>query len=1225
MGANFKLTNAIDPKIVSDLKAISENAREASTSYAALVEQMAKMTNINPKGLAELEAKASKYNQTAAEMRQLQEELNKLRKEQEEILKKVAADMANEAKIAKDLARAKKDEAKAALDNSKAKLNEAKQQQILNREKDKQKVSMQEAIELSKKEVHSIAEAEAANKKLRQAVKDITDAEDKDGRIRQQLNSTINQNTNYIKRNRDALVQAKMTVGDYKEQIKLAMNELKNGNNTMKNFGIVAKGFGGMLRSSVSGGLNEVRMSVTSMIKGFVGAQAVVAAFNKLIGAFRDGFQSIVDFQKANSKLAAILGTTSDKIKDLEADAKRLGATTKYTASQATELQIELAKLGFTRNEILNATGSVLKFAQAVDAGLGEAAALAGASLRMFNASTSETSRYVSAMAIATSRSALSFSSLSTALPIVGPVANAFNFTIEDTLALLGKLADAGFDASMAATATRNIFLNLADSNGKLAKALGKPVKSLPDLVEGLLRLKERGVDLNEALELTDKRSVAAFSSFLTAAEKILALREAVTDVTDELNQMADTMGDNVAGAMAGLSSAWEAFMLSFMNSTGPAKSVIDFFANGLRQVAKDFKSVDQLQEDYNNEAVAMAGNEMADSDYVAKHTENLKKLYQEYIDAGENAQSAQLKAREEYLETLQLRLDEENAAYESAIDSRNVLQKELDERSTWDVLTSWRRTNSVIKEEIDTAARAAAGKKAIASITESLIQQLEQIDLIGKKSDSGKTPADPNAYMKELERIAEVEKQIESERINMMEEGLEKELATIQLSYTRKMAAIKGNSKAEQTLREMIAEQMQKAIMDKEIEYAEKADEERKKADEKALKDRIDELNKLSEIEATNLVTSQIEENMALEEKYKEGLLSREEYEREKFELQKKYNAMALENTINTAEAIVALMPDGADKDAAIAKLRQQQAKLKEVMNSEFDDKGDDEKDWGAKTWQEKWSEAIDYVSQGFNEVVNLMGAINDRQIQEIEEEMDANEKAGEKELERIQRLADSGVITTEEAEARKRAAEEKTAKKNEELEKKKAALQTKQAKLEKAANIASVIMNTASAIMKAWGQKGIFGAPMAALIGAMGAIQLATVIATPIPKYAKGTKDHKGGLAIVGDGGVSETVLTDKGVYITPNTPTLVDLPRGAQVIPYAIDMERMKARANDLEGLMAFRRENNLPPILIENDYSGLQRDIKRLEESQRKGFKELSRAIRNNDYRQFASRI
>ena len=54
------------------------------------------------------------------------------------------------------------------------------------------------------------------------------------------------------------------------------------------------------------------------------------------------------------------------------------------------------------------------------------------------------------------------FSYLATALPIVGPVAKAFNFSIEDTLALVGKLADAGFDASMSATATRNILLNFS-------------------------------------------------------------------------------------------------------------------------------------------------------------------------------------------------------------------------------------------------------------------------------------------------------------------------------------------------------------------------------------------------------------------------------------------------------------------------------------------------------------------------------------------------------------------------------------------------------------------------------------------------------------------------------------------------------------------------------------------------------------------------------------------
>ena len=88
----------------------------------------------------------------------------------------------------------------------------------------------------------------------------------------------------------------------------------------------------------------------------------------------REGVGSVVEFEFANSRLAAILGTTSDQIKELTLDAKRLGATTKYTASEATELQIELAKLGFTRKEILDATESVLRFAQATGAELGEAA-----------------------------------------------------------------------------------------------------------------------------------------------------------------------------------------------------------------------------------------------------------------------------------------------------------------------------------------------------------------------------------------------------------------------------------------------------------------------------------------------------------------------------------------------------------------------------------------------------------------------------------------------------------------------------------------------------------------------------------------------------------------------------------------------------------------------------------------------------------------------------------
>ena len=337
------------------------------------------------------------------------------------------------------------------------------------------------------------------------------------------------------------------------------------------------------------------------------GASGVQGAFNKIKGSIL-GFAATLgigtvgiskfinvssEFEAAVSKLSAILGTTPQKIKGLTDNAKKLGETTKYTAAQATNLQIELAKLGFSRKEILLTTESVLKFAQATDAELAEAAALAGAALRMFGAEASESKRYVSAMAIATTKSALSFAYLRDALPTVGPVAKAFNFTIEDTLALLGKLADSGFDASSAATATRNILLNLANGDGALAKALGGSVKTLPALISGLQKLKEQGVDLNTTLQLTDKRSVAAFNAFLTSADKVMTLRESITGVESDLDSMANTMGDNVKGAFAGLASAWESILIKLSESTnGPLKDIIKWATQLLRDAKAGFAGI---------------------------------------------------------------------------------------------------------------------------------------------------------------------------------------------------------------------------------------------------------------------------------------------------------------------------------------------------------------------------------------------------------------------------------------------------------------------------------------------------------------------------------------------------------------------------------------------------------------------------------------------------------
>lgn len=1283
MANEFVITDVVSDKALNQLTSLTNKFTEVKKAYAELGKELAKSYSIPVSNYDDLTNKARLFEEIQKKLITTEKELANIQNEYKALLKNIAEETQKATKEALEQAKANDLNAQAELKAAKVETERLKQQKMLNQEKKKLKITTQEAIALTNKEVHSINEAKEQNKLLRIAVSQVTDAEDKDNKVRQQLNNQIAKNTEYIRRNTDSYTKQKMAIGAYKNEIKAAIVELQNGNKTFKNLGIVAKGYGNILRSNVAGGLNEVRIGVGSMVKGMVGAQAVISGFQKLIGLFKSGAQSIVDFEAANSKLAAILGTTSKNIKDLTTDAQRLGAATKYTASQATALQIELAKLGFSKNEILQSTEGILKFAQATGAELPEAAALAGAALRMFNADTSETERYVSAMAVATTKSALSFSYLQTAMPIVGPVAKAFNFQIEDTLALLGKLADSGFDASMAATALRNIFLNLADSNGLLAKSLGGAVKTLPELVNGLKKLKEQGVDLNTTLELTDKRSVAQFNTLLTNIDALIPLREQITGVEEELGNMANTMGDNVQGAILGLSSAWEAFMLSFKKSTGPAKNVIDFFARGIRNVANQLKDANQLQDDYNNRAVAMAQNEMAKSNILEKNARNMQNLYQEYVQSGMKADEAAIKAKEEYIETLKSRLEFENTDYQLAIANRNKLEDELKNRGFFTILTSWKRTNSVIKEEIDVATKAAAGKKAISSITELLINQLNKIDLAGSNaSDAGNNGILTDKEKKALEKAAKerirIREALQQSELDLMDEGLEKELAKISLNYNKRIAAIRGSSKEEQATRENLAKAMQEALEDKQLSYGldkeksqieqkldivkkgseeeyrlrlELLDNEREQAINAAIKNGedvflVDEKYKRKRLDLEERYASEknkkIQESYSFQSviinaamskeldeaaaQYSQGLINKEDYERKKQEITEKYAIKQAQLAIDLAKE--QLNTPGLSEEDRL-KLKEKIAQAEIALAEKVGDAEINAVDKSAeanKRKMDKIAETIQAISDLLGGFADLGTAIFERKMEEVEAEQDANDEAYDREVERIEKLEENGAISTEEAEARKRAAEDKTAKKNAELEKKKAALQEKQAKFDKANNIIQTIMATSLAIMKAWTNP--FAAPaIIPLIIAQGAVSLATIIAQPIPKYAKGTKDHPGGLAIVGDGGKKEGIVTNNGLFITPDKPTLVDLPAHAQVIPdlsYIYDRRGLTSDYGLLEQKLKNMREEGIV-VNVNNDYSRLERKM----ESNTKQLQNIGRIMKKAnhiaDYNWISSRV
>lgn len=339
-------------------------------------------------------------------------------------------------------------------------------------------------------------------------------------------------------------------------------------------------------QEGVSAGGGGIFKRAGSWLSNYYGAFVIgYQAIKRVVQGFMEAYKTISNFEQANANLASILGATSDQMEVLEKAAIQLGSSTRYSASQVTGLQTELAKLGFTVKEITDMSPAVLNFAGSVGTDLASAASLAGVALRSFNLQSDQTEDALGTMAVACNKSALSFEYLQNSFSTIAPVAKTYGLSLKDTIALLGTLANAGFDARSAATATRNILLNLSDTNGKLAKALGGSVHSFEDIMEAMRKLRDQGVDLNTTLELTDKRSVAAFNTFLDGVESAQTLRGELENVNGKLQEMAEQRANTVEGAIDGMKSAWEGLVLSFRNSTGTFAKVFKFITDGINGI----------------------------------------------------------------------------------------------------------------------------------------------------------------------------------------------------------------------------------------------------------------------------------------------------------------------------------------------------------------------------------------------------------------------------------------------------------------------------------------------------------------------------------------------------------------------------------------------------------------------------------------------------------------
>lgn len=321
-----------------------------------------------------------------------------------------------------------------------------------------------------------------------------------------------------------------------------------------------------------------------------------------------------------------------------------------------------------------------------------------------------------------------------------------------------------------------------------------------------------------------------------------------------------------------------------------------------------------------------------------------------------------------------------------------------------------------------------------------------------------------------------------------------------------------------------------------------------------------MSETTRAVEQSAQDLDRKMQDELLALSAKYAAGEIKKEEYEKESAAITDRYAVERFNTEIGLLDQLL-------NKEELTAEAREETEKAKDDAVLEYqkyindqrireNERVGDEEEKEAEKREQIAKKEAELKKQLLQEVFNLASALSDAQLEKelarLDKLSEENEQWKEDEIARIERLAEQGVISEEHADADIQAIEDQAAVREEEIEKKRIEAERKNAIFEKAQAVAQAAINTALAITAAL-TSPFTSAAMIPLIAATGAAQIATILATPLPEYAKGTQDHPGGLAMVGDGGRAEMVVfPDGSVWRTPATDTLVNLPEHTKVLP-------------------------------------------------------------------------
>lgn len=372
-------------------------------------------------------------------------------------------------------------------------------------------------------------------------------------------------------------------------------DELRGGLNRaeqhgQRTTGILNRGFSsvGRMAGSMGAAVGTSAIAIGGMAGMALGAGAA------LVGIVSAG----ANFEQIMSKVAAVSGASGSEMKQLEAQAKELGATTQFSATQAGEGMMYLAQAGFKTGDIMKAMPGMLDLAAAGALDLGTAADIASNIMSGFGLSADKATHTADVLALAASNSNTNVTQMGEAMKYAAGTAHTVGFSMEETSAAIMAMANSGLQGSVAGQAFATSLGRLAKPTKEMRKVMDQlnlsffdqqgKIKPLPAIIKELEDKTGSMTNQQKSATLTTLFGAEAYKNWAAlmqeGSEKLEKNTKALEKADGAAAKMAKTMNDNLKGKWIEFTSALEGLAITIFTLIAPALAAIVL---GLTQVVR--------------------------------------------------------------------------------------------------------------------------------------------------------------------------------------------------------------------------------------------------------------------------------------------------------------------------------------------------------------------------------------------------------------------------------------------------------------------------------------------------------------------------------------------------------------------------------------------------------------------------------------------------------------